>query len=154
MRDSIKRLGFSNIAIFKQDASDIKTGPGFADAVLVDAPCSGLGIIRRRPDIKYNRKPQDIHALVKTQRMLLHAASTMVKPGGTLVYSTCTVTREENIENIRWFTAHYPFTVSKPYLMVPNAGTINFFEEDNCLQLLPGLYNDAFFIAKMVKTHD
>jgi 16S rRNA (cytosine967-C5)-methyltransferase len=101
--------------------------------VLLDAPCSGLGIIRKKPDIKFNRKPSDIKALAETQRSLLTAAAGYVKPGGTLVYSTCTLTREENGDNVRWFTKNFPFACESEAL------------------LLPSKYNDGFYIAELRK---
>ncbi|MDO4754595.1 MAG: 16S rRNA (cytosine(967)-C(5))-methyltransferase RsmB, partial [Bacillota bacterium] len=74
-----------------------------ADYVLVDAPCSALGTIRRNPDIKYNRLKTDIAKNAKTQKIILKRAAQYVKSGGTLIYSTCTVTREENEEQVAKF---------------------------------------------------
>lgn len=82
-------------------------GPGF-DAVLVDAPCSGLGVLRRRPDARWRIQQSDIGELATLQRQLLVAAASVVQPGGRLVYSVCTVTREETIEVATSFGAGHP----------------------------------------------
>jgi 16S rRNA (cytosine967-C5)-methyltransferase len=66
------------------------------DAVLVDAPCSGLGVMRRRPDIRHRRKPEDISSLRQLQLELLTSACEATKPGGSIVYATCTLLPEEN----------------------------------------------------------
>jgi 16S rRNA (cytosine967-C5)-methyltransferase len=137
MQEAAKRLGLDCIDIAVRDAT-LDPAVCAADAVLLDAPCSGLGIIRRRPDIKINRKPEDIDALAQVQRKLLHAASDCVKPGGTLVYCTCTVAREENMDNVRWFAQSHPFDT----------------EDEHGVQLPPTPHNDAFFIARLVKRHD
>jgi 16S rRNA (cytosine967-C5)-methyltransferase len=71
---------------------------GRFDAVLLDAPCSGLGVLRRRPDIRWRRRPEDTAALARLQRELLDAAAALVRPGGVIVYATCTLTRQENDE--------------------------------------------------------
>jgi len=80
-----------------------------ADAVLLDAPCTGFGIIQKKPDIKYTKTMKDVKELAKFQRALLTAAATYVKHGGTLVYSTCTVTTEENEDNTAWFLENHPY---------------------------------------------
>ena len=76
---------------------------GKADRVLCDVPCSGLGVIHKKPDIKWNRKEEDIAELLKIQKNILNSASKYVKSGGVLVYSTCTILREENEERIEEF---------------------------------------------------
>ncbi|MDR2903693.1 MAG: 16S rRNA (cytosine(967)-C(5))-methyltransferase RsmB, partial [Clostridiales bacterium] len=80
-----------------------------ADVLLIDAPCSGLGLVRKKPDIKYTKTVEDISALARLQRELLAASWRYVKKGGTLVYSTCTLTKEENEDNMNWFMANFPF---------------------------------------------
>jgi 16S rRNA (cytosine967-C5)-methyltransferase len=144
---SAKRLGFTSIEAAQKDAS-VPEGEGNADAVLVDAPCSGLGILRKQPDIKFSRKPEDMAALACLQRELLAAAASHVKPGGTLVYCTCTVARPENHDIARWFTEKFPFTPVMPYV---NSLMPTHFFENTYLQLLPGPDNDAFFISKWVR---
>ena len=99
MAESISRLGISIISARKADARKIPELSGKADRVLVDAPCTGLGAVRRKPDIKYTKRPEDIKRLAKLQFEILSAARSFLKPGGTLLYATCTLTREENEEN-------------------------------------------------------
>lgn len=102
-------LGFEEIETTVADAtlSDLATSvrieEGTADAVLVDAPCSGLGTLRRHPDRRWRAKPDEIEALASLGSLLLERASRLVKPGGFVVYSTCTITREENAEVVEGF---------------------------------------------------
>ncbi|MCL1988839.1 MAG: methyltransferase domain-containing protein [Firmicutes bacterium] len=81
------------------------------DFVLLDAPCSGFATIRKRPDIKYSKTETDIQSLAKLQREMLTIAAEYVKIGGTLLYSTCTITNEENDDNINWFLGKFPFEI-------------------------------------------
>ena len=98
------RLGIDCIDVEERDATIVNPDwEETADAVLLDAPCSGFGVIRKRPDIKYTKTYQDVLNLASLQMTLLSAAATYVKPGGVLVYCTCTITPEENEYNIRWF---------------------------------------------------
>ncbi len=78
-----------------------------ADLVLADVPCSGLGVIRRKKDIRYHATPAQCEELVKLQRAILAAVYHYVKPGGRLVYSTCTINCQENEENTEWFSSQY-----------------------------------------------
>ncbi len=94
IHENAYRTGMENIEIIQADARSVELEP--ADAVLVDAPCSGFGVMARKPDIRWLRQEQDMRALTRLQRHILHNAATLVKPGGRLVYSTCTIDREEN----------------------------------------------------------
>lgn len=106
-----------------------------ADYVLVDAPCSALGTIRRNPDIKYNRIKEDIAKNAKTQRIILKRASQYVKPGGRLVYSTCTLAKEENEDQVAYFLKKHPdFRLVETRTFLPSV--------DGC---------DGFFVASMVR---
>ena len=78
------------------------------DRVLVDAPCSGLGLMQRKPEIRYFRKPADLKRLAKVQSEILSAVAPKLKPGGRLTYSTCTILNFENQNVIHWFLTHYP----------------------------------------------
>lgn len=149
---STERLGISSIVLESRDATDY--APQLvesADFLLLDAPCSGLGLIRKKPDIKYNKSLADIQALAKLQREMLENCSQYVKPGGTLVYSTCTISRAENQDNISWFMEHFPFEPQNMSEFLPS--------EIDCLtagagfiQIIPGkLPMDGFFIAKFKK---
>jgi 16S rRNA (cytosine967-C5)-methyltransferase len=82
--------------------------PGSFDAVLVDAPCSGLGVLRRRPDARWRISPEDVASLALVQRALLSSAAALVSPGGWLAYSVCTLTRAETTEIDDWLAAEWP----------------------------------------------
>ncbi len=99
-----KRLGIDIIKAEARDASEpVGELIGKADRVLLDAPCSGLGVMHSKPDIRWRRKEEDVAELAEIQRGLLSAAALYVKPGGVLVYSTCTLLKAENGEQIRDF---------------------------------------------------
>lgn len=122
------------------------------DRVLVDAPCSGLGIVRKKPDIKYNKTLKDIESLVEIQKSILMAASRYVKPGGVLVYSTCTVSVKENEEIVSWFLDNFSFESADISKYIP--------ENIKCSTLSQGYMNirpdmwdsDGFFVAKFTKS--
>ena len=146
--DGAKRLGIDIIDTQFKDAQkmyedDIKK----ADRVIVDAPCSGFGLVRKKPDIKYSKKPEDIEELQKIQREILEAAQNYVKDDGILLYSTCTVSRKENEDNVKWFCEKFGFE------LVDISGYINDVfeaEEVRRIQILPDMMGtDGFFIAKM-----
>ena len=80
-----------------------------ADLVIADLPCSGLGVIGKKPDILYRLKPEDPEELAKLQRSILAVVQEYVKPEGILLYSTCTVTDKENKENADWFCKRFEF---------------------------------------------
>jgi len=104
-----RRLQLQCIEPHLADARDFMIPEGIlADAVLVDAPCTGTGVLRRRIDARYRRKPEDIPQLVAIQRQILDHAAKLVRPGGRLVYSTCTLEPEEDQEQIIWFLAQHP----------------------------------------------
>jgi 16S rRNA (cytosine967-C5)-methyltransferase len=109
IRENVERLKLKSIKPQLGDAREFSLGEGpLADGVLVDAPCSGTGVFRRRVDARYRRKPEDITELVKLQREIIHNAASLVKPGGRLIYSTCTLEPEENEEQIKWFLTQRP----------------------------------------------
>jgi 16S rRNA (cytosine967-C5)-methyltransferase len=103
---SCTRLGITNVERIIADSMLLETEP--ADKILVDAPCSGLGVLRKKPDIKWKREPEDVTRLNKTQRALLENAARLLKPGGVIVYSTCTTEPEENIQIVKGFLAGHP----------------------------------------------
>ena len=105
-----RRLGLDNVTALARDATQpLADLPGAPfDRVLVDAPCSGLGALRRNPDARWRIAADDPAQLAEVQRALLVAARTVLRPGGTLVYSTCTLTREENDEVVATFLAREP----------------------------------------------
>lgn len=103
IEENLRRMGLTNVVTTVRDATVFHEDWAQAfDVVLVDAPCSGLGLLRRKPDIRWNRKVEDIAALVELQRLILTNAIRYVRPGGRLVYSTCTLTKEENEDQALW----------------------------------------------------
>jgi 16S rRNA (cytosine967-C5)-methyltransferase len=99
IQEASKRLGLNSIRVIHQDARLLVNEAGYAeryDAVLLDAPCSGFGVLRHRPDIRWKRTPEDVRALSQLQYELLLSAAKLVRPGGLIVYSTCTIMPEEN----------------------------------------------------------
>lgn len=148
IRENAKRQRLGNI---KTEVHDATVYDGeleeTADVVLADVPCSGLGILGRKRDIKYNMTQEMLSELPVIQRKILDTVWKYVKPGGKLVYSTCTVRKEENEENVRWFLDNYPFKaedISGKLKGVPEAETA----AEGYLQLFPGLHEtDGFFIA-------
>ena len=149
IRDNINRLHAINVQAKVQDATvfDVESELE-ADIVIADVPCSGYGVIGRKPDIKYRMTPQKQEELIILQREILDRAAQYVKPGGTLIFSTCTISRAENEENMMWFLDHYPFRLESLDPVLP--------AELHCestalgyLQLLPGIHRtDGFFLAK------
>ena len=150
IRENAIRQNFLNVVVTEKDATELDSEAlEKADILLADVPCSGLGVIGRKTDIKYNISQARIQELAALQRKILEQASTYVKPGGTLIYSTCTVTPEENIENVQWFTEHYPYELESldPYLCEELRGETT---KEGYLQLLPGIHHcDGFFIARL-----
>lgn len=106
IKTTCERLGIRNVQFLAADSSELDIPP--ADKVLVDAPCSGLGVLRKKPDIKWKREPEDLPRLVQHQLRLLDNAARLLKPGGHLVYSTCTIEPEENTGVVREFLATHP----------------------------------------------
>ncbi|MDD3198895.1 MAG: 16S rRNA (cytosine(967)-C(5))-methyltransferase RsmB [Eubacteriales bacterium] len=131
-----ERLGVKSIETTVWDAARVDSAMiEKADRVLVDAPCSGLGVVRRKPEIKYKKMTSEIIELPLKQLAILSASSQYVKPGGVLVYSTCTISPDENQKVIRDFLKKNP----------------NYIIEQE-MQLLPNVDNtDGFFICKMKK---
>ncbi len=106
IRENIERLGLTNIELTSFDASVYRSDfEEEFDYVLVDAPCSGLGVMARKPEIRYNRTIYDIKNLARLQRQILATAIRYLKPNGTLVYSTCTLGKIENLDNFKFLKA-------------------------------------------------
>lgn len=121
IEDNIRRSGMSNIEAVRMDArvkDDASVGK--ADIVIADLPCSGLGVLGRKPDLKYKMTYEAQQELAALQREILSVAAEYVKPGGILVYSTCTINREENEGNARWFAARFQeFRMLREQQMIP-----------------------------------
>ncbi|MBV7271939.1 16S rRNA (cytosine(967)-C(5))-methyltransferase RsmB [Clostridium thailandense] len=150
IKENAKRLGINNVNYDVLDATRYEMKyKEKADRVLIDVPCSGLGIIRKKPEIKWNKNTNDTKELVEIQRKIMVNASKYVKPGGKLIYSTCTLNKDENEENIKWFIKnHSEFDMESLYF--GEAENI-IYHKEGCMTILPDKYMDGFFIAKMVK---
>lgn len=146
--DNKNRMKAENLEVLVWDATKLREEDiEKADVLIADLPCSGLGIIGRKTDIKYHASKESLKQLQSLQREILSVVWQYVKPGGVLVYSTCTVNPEENEENVRWFTKNYPFDRES---LTPYLPKVLKEDEEGMLQLLPGIHlTDGFFLARL-----
>lgn len=121
LEENIEKSGLSNIRAVQWDARILdEEARKSADVVFADLPCSGLGVLGKKPDLKYKMTPDKQQELVCLQREILPVVCSYVKPGGTLVYSTCTIHKKENEENARWFLEQRPdFRLEREKQMLP-----------------------------------
>ncbi len=154
----MRRLEIGGVATLERDATksllDLADNEGPFDRILVDAPCSGLGSLRRNPDARWRLRPEDLTDLARLQREILESASAVLRPGGSLVYSTCTVTPEENESVIRGFMA----TRAKWRIASRDeapASLQTLIDEEGFLRLLPHRPEchdmDGFFAVRLVR---
>ena len=108
VRENVARLRLANVAVVQADGRHPPLRPASLDRVLIDAPCSGLGVLRRRPDARWRITPESVTELAALQRDLLDAAVPLLAPGGTLVYSVCTLTDAESVDVDRWLAETHP----------------------------------------------
>lgn len=136
IRENVDRHQLTNVRPVQMDASLLdKDSVEKADVLIADLPCSGLGVLRKKADIKYNMKEEQQQELIVLQRKILETVCTYVKHGGTMIYSTCTIHRGENEENVRWFIENHKE-----------------FEVEEMQQIFPGVQlGDGFFIAKLIR---
>lgn len=123
-----------------------------ADVVLADVPCSGLGVIGRKPDIKYHVTEQSLAEITALQKKILRNAAAYVKPGGILLYSTCTIVPQENEKMVEWLCGEFPFVPEnmRGYLPKELPEELTAAAENGMLQLLPGVHeSDGFFFARL-----
>ncbi len=171
IRENIARMGAENTEIQVWDARCFdETYAGKADVVLLDVPCSGLGVMGRKRDIKHRITREDMRSLSALQREIAGVCSRYVKPGGTLLYSTCTINPEENEEMVCFITGELGMlpvsleTMLPPLLLEQKKATealrysqgkdhgLTEEERRACIQLLPGYMEaDGFFIAKFTR---
>ena len=152
IEENKKRSGVDNIITEVYDARELDEGKKeSADVVLADLPCSGLGILGKKRDIAYKTRREDVENLAGLQREILARAAEYVKPGGILIYSTCTITRAENRDNREWFLDTFDFEGENVSSILSNILQEKTLEE-GYLQLLPGKHrSDGFFISVMKK---
>lgn len=132
IQENIWRMGFTNIEAVRQDATVYDdASEKKADVLIADLPCSGLGVLSKKTDLKYKMTMEMEQEVAKLQREILSTVNRYLKPGGTLIYSTCTISRSENEENTKWFVEQHPE-----------------FELEWEKQIFPGRETDGFYIAK------
>lgn len=147
LEKNMERLGIKSYKTFAINALEFEGGP--YDRVLADVPCSGTGTLSKKPDIKWKKDLLDIRKMAKNQYELIEKAASLVKPGGVLVYSTCSIEPEENFEVVN------KFLINNPGFQLQPAG--DFFREDlidenGCVQTLPQLHHmDGAFAARIVR---
>lgn len=153
IQENIERTGLSNVEAVQQDALIFdETSVGKADIVLADLPCSGLGVLAKKTDLKYKATKEGADSLAKLQREILKNVQAYVKDEGKLVYSTCTINPAENMDNVHWFLNQYP-----EFELIDIRGSLceelqKDVKENGCIQLLPGVHqSDGFFLACMKK---
>lgn len=163
IEENVERLGLSNIDVEVSDAAvhNIED-EDMADMLIADLPCSGIGIIGRKPDIKYNVSRDKIDGIIQLQRKILDSIYSDVKHGGYIVYSTCTLNSQENEENVRYIKSKgfeaVDITASLPEKLIDDAKRAgkHYYDKlikdaaDGMLTLIPGVYEcDGFFVAKL-----
>jgi 16S rRNA (cytosine967-C5)-methyltransferase len=148
------RLGLRSVSVIEADATEAGMAPGF-DRVLLDAPCSDLGTLASRPDARWRKSPKLIERLLGVQDQLLRSAAAVLRPGGTLVYSTCTISRRENEERIAALL-RASAAGEVPPLELDDLGAVAAGQsapaEPRCLQLRPDRdRTTGFFIARLTR---
>ena len=145
LTQTLKRMHVTGATVEIADASVPRTDGGSFDAVLVDPPCSGLGTLQSRPDLRWRTTPERIAELALLQAAILRAAAQATAPGGVLVYSVCTITRSEGPELLSAFLAEREdFTPESLEALLPAAAVGPY------LQTLPHReQTDGFFIARL-----
>lgn len=148
IRENLFKTGFDNMSVKVWDATEPDNSlTGKLDIVIADLPCSGLGVLGKKPDIRYRVKEEDLTSIVSLQRDILSAVWQYVKVGGYLIYSTCTINPEENENNVKWITEQFPFELTG------FEGDMPYVSDDEKLkgmvQIFPNENTDGFFIARL-----
>jgi len=147
LRDTLREAGVPERLVVADATCPLPFAPGSFDRVFVDVPCSGLGTVRRDPDIKWAVTLESLPALAATQRRILTQASALVRPGGTLVYATCSSEPDENDHIVNAFLTETPTFHAEPV-----TGHTALIDERGCLRTTPPRHGlDAFFAARLVR---
>ena len=148
IRDEATRLGVPLMGVV---GDSCRPGVrGTFDAVLVDAPCSGLGTLRRHPELRWRRRPEDVPRLAALQRDLLAGVASLVRPGGVLVYAVCTLTREENADVVAAFAETHPRFAVESVAAAPDPPPAATITPLGFLMTLPHRHGlDGFFAARL-----
>lgn len=156
VEEASKRLGINIIKTKVKDATiyNQEYNEKF-DKILLDVPCLGIGVLKRKPDIKWQRKKEDIEEISKIQMQILETVSKYLKPKGELVYSTCSILKEENENIIKQFLEKNSNFYETPInLYETTQNDKNYFEkflQSGCLQVYQNQETDGFFICKISK---
>ncbi|MGL4451557.1 MAG: 16S rRNA (cytosine(967)-C(5))-methyltransferase RsmB [Sarcina sp.] len=150
IRENVERLGITNIETGIMDAAKLEGKyVEFADKILLDVPCSGLGIIRKKPEIKWTKNGRELQNIAKIQTQILNNAWIYLKKGGELVYSTCTLNKRENEDIIeRFLSRNRDASIEKAFIG-QNDNII--YNGDGSITILPNEYMDGFFMVKLKK---
>lgn len=138
IEENLERMQVTNVTtqVFDATVTD-EEYIGKADVLLMDVPCSGLGVMGKKRDIKYHASQEGLKSIMELQRNIIESSWQYVKPGGVLLYSTCTIHRGENEDMVKWICENFPF------------------EEEESKQLLPGFMEcDGFFFARLRRRND
>jgi 16S rRNA (cytosine967-C5)-methyltransferase len=156
IRRGADRLGCRGIEARCWDLTDAPDflEPGSFDRILVDAPCSGLGVLRRNPESRWNRRPADIQELAALQRQILAQVAPLLRSGGHLVYSVCTFTGAETDDVVKDFLARHPAFIEEDLRTLLPAGWLELATGTGRVRTLPHLHDDmdAFFVARFIKS--
>ena len=150
IRTAVDRMGLTNVKTRCSDATKRDPSLPLADRILTDVPCSGLGILAKKPDLRYKKlEPQRQAELHAVQASILDTAAQLLKPGGRLVYSTCTIDPAENQQQVAAFLQRHPeFSVLEPEVEMPAGMTVG---EWGCLSVPSRTGMDGFFLCAMKK---
>lgn len=151
IRQNVERMRLENIKAECFDATVFDPAMmGVADIVLADVPCSGLGVIGKKPDIKYNVTEESLNEICTLQKKIIDNAVKYVKRGGALVYSTCTIRNKENEDMINYILNNYDFVLDnvKDYVPPKLMGMV---QKSGALKLMPYDDRDGFFIARFIR---
>ena len=148
IKENAKKMGITIIATENRDATKIHQSNEVFDRILVDAPCTGFGVLRKKPEALYNKTQANIDELAVLQYDVLTSAAKKLKIGGTLVYSTCTIFSEENIDNVKKFLSKNPNFETVEVVLPEN---VSFIEDEIKGKTIVDKYLDGFYIVKLVK---
>jgi len=152
LRRTVQESGATNVHLVQANARVAAMVPGSFDAVLLDAPCSGLGTIRRDPDIRWRRGERDLPSLAEAQSQMLAELTQLVRPGGRLIYSTCSSEPEENEEVVAGFLAGDQDFVRRAPVRFETGPLRHLLESDGSLRTLPFRHGlEAFYAASLVR---
>lgn len=151
--ENLERCHFNNVIPQVWDARETdESEAGMADVVIADLPCSGLGVMGKKRDIKYHVSEDSLKEVVQLQKEILKAIVPYVKQGGVLLYSTCTINTEENEQMTEWITKEFGLQLESIEAFLPDSLKKSETAVKGYLQLLPGVHDsDGFFISRFKK---